>query len=331
MENIIKIIELKEGDVLLFEGKQLLSRMISKYDGTDYSHSAIYIGNKNVIEAVTGGVQRNTLIESCKLNHSKKISVLRLVNRQGDMSPVLRKAESFMGNGFAQSQIIILGLIMISRAHRLNDASALFIDRILQDVAVELFEFTKRNKEPFICSELVYRSYNEALSELDDPYTINLIKGSTTPLGLNANISNESFISKVYGINAKLFNPRIFTSPFIEEENVVTSEFDKQLNDNLEQELELLYEQQVESFKNEDYEINKEKAQQLKRSMEQFLSALYFSKKRDNEFTNPENSNEILKSYLKDNANFVTPGDLFRATNLMHIGDLDLEEINIRF
>jgi hypothetical protein len=61
--------------------------------------------------------------------------------------------------------------------------------------------------------------------------------------------------------------------------------------------------------------------------MDQFLSALYFGKKKDVEFRAPDNPNEILNSYLRDNANFVTPGDLYRATNLDRLGDLDLAEV----
>jgi len=328
MEETITINNLKEGDILLFEGKGLLSRKISKYDGSDYSHSGIYAGRGMVYEAITGGVMKNTLKESCKHNKSLKISVRRLIIKPTNMQPVLDRAAFYEknGNGFAQSQIAILGAIMIARGHRITEASALYIDKILQNAAVELFNFTKRNKEPLICSELVYRCYNEALPDFEDPYTLHLVSGSTTPLN-KTNINKDSFISAVYGVNSKIFNPHIFKSPFIEKENIISSDFDKQIDDNLEQELEDLNKKVHESIINEDYDLSKETAQKLKRSMDKFLSAMYFGKKKNGEFTVPENSNKILNSYLKNNANFVTPGDLSRATNLQKLGDLDLEKI----
>ena len=321
MSEIIKIDKLLLGDILLYEGTGIGSKLISKYDGSDYSHSAIYVGNKEVIEAVTGGVQKRTLKKSYGRHHSK-ITVLRLKDGPDDMQPVIDIAKAYAenGNGFAQTQIIMLGLIMITHEHRLNEASALFIDNILQNAAVELFNFTKKNKEPFICSELVYRSYTEAATAIDERYRINITESSTAPLSENP---NNSVVSKIYNVELESFNSNSYTSPIIEKQNVVTSEFDKQLDEDLEHKLELLDSQ----ITTDSDEINSETANGIKKSMDQFLSAFYFGKKKDSEFVTPENANEILDSYLRDKANFVSPGDLYRSTSFDILGDLDVTDI----
>ena len=321
MSEILEIRDLLLGDILLYEGTGPLSRKIIKYDKSDYSHSAIYIGGNEVIEAITGGVQIRTLKKSYGRHHSK-ITVLRLKNRPDDMLPVIDVAKAYEenGNGFAQTQIIMLGLIMITHKHKLNEASALFIDNILQNAAVELFNFTKKNKEPFICSELVYRSYTEAATAIDDRFSIDITENSTAPLSENA---NNSIISKVYNVELESFNSNNFTSPIIEKQNIITSEFDKQLDEDAEHKLEILDNQ----ITTDGDEINSETANGIKKSMDQFLSALYFGKKKDSEFIAPENANDILDSYLRDKANFVSPGDLFRSSSFDKLGDLDMTDI----
>jgi len=319
MNETVEIGDLLLGDILLYEGTGLLSRKISEYDKTDYSHSAIYVGNNEVIEAVTGGIQQRTLKESYGDNHSK-ITVLRLKIPVANMQPVIDVAKAYEqnGNGFAQTQIIMLGLIMITHEHRLTEASAIFIDNILQNAAVELFNFTKRNKEPFICSELVYRSYTEAIAETDDHYIIKITNSSTMPLGQHSD-NNESIISKIFNHNSASH-----PSSFVQRQNIISSSFNGQIIENWEQKIEILS-QQINTSNSS--ELTNETTNQLKENTDRFLSALYFGNKKDSEFIAPDNTNDILDSFFRDNANFVSPGDLYRSDSLKKVGKLNMSEI----
>lgn len=55
MSEIVKPAQLRHGDILLYHGDSLVSRLIRLFDGTDYSHASIWNG-KHVVEALGQGV-----------------------------------------------------------------------------------------------------------------------------------------------------------------------------------------------------------------------------------------------------------------------------------
>jgi hypothetical protein len=91
------------------------------------------------------------------------------------MDPVLGVAEKYVdqGNRYGYGQILLVAAVCLTR--KLNWDSWL-LRRIARGVfhasAALLDAFRQEGKEPMICSEFVFRAYDEALPEKDDPYSL---------------------------------------------------------------------------------------------------------------------------------------------------------------
>jgi len=327
MGNLISKSELMDGDILLYHGSRWISKAIRYFDGTEVNHASLFFLENDVIEAVASGVVKRDLDSS--INQSAPVIVKRLINRPKDMIPVINKANSYVGNRYGYEQLLLLALICSVRKIRLNNFVSKFVSKVLETAASILLQYTNGNKKAIICSELVFRSYDEALGEYNDPYTIYLGRyksenGMNTKLSnqfKSSSINSESLISHFYGINRLSFNANLIHSPYLEEKNLIRrgSSFSGGLNDDI---LEELFDGVISSYKNEDYQIDKEEYINLKNSLDLFIVANYHANSMNKTFAIPNNVNDILHSFIHDNANFVSPGDLYKANNLQLIGYL---------
>jgi len=328
MGKSIQIQDLRDADILLYHGSSWLSRAIRFFDGTPYNHASINVGNDNVMEAIAEGVVRRSIKES--IAHYEPVIVMRLIDRPNDVSPVLSKAQQYEGKRYAYEQLLLLALICSFRKVRLNNAVAKFVGKVLEGAASVLLKFTKGNKEALVCSELVYRSYDEAIEGYNDPYTIYLErehkivrpKSSIVLENINTSLISEySIASYFYGVNRTYAFNKLSASLCLKQKDI--EEIYKSIKVTTvpsDTDFEILFNQAVDSYETEDYNLDEGNEKELKRSLDIFAVASFYSRININKFTITGSYGDILQEFLKTNANFVTPGDLYKAKNLQHIG-----------
>ncbi|KIM05913.1 MAG: hypothetical protein KN64_01335 [Sulfurovum sp. AS07-7] len=194
MNTLSAISSLKDGDIFLYHGNKWISKAIRYVDGTEVNHASIFVGDNHVIEATSGGVKKNT-IEHSKEN-SSWIKIYRLKERPSDMSPVIARANWYYGqpNRYGFEQILLLAFLCIIRKSKKGNAFRSIAKTVLERAAALLLKMTEAGKEVLICSELVYRSYDEAYEGIDDPYSLRMTNLNTTKsmFGLPANVHPES-------------------------------------------------------------------------------------------------------------------------------------------
>jgi hypothetical protein len=175
---VVKASQLQPGDVLLYHGTAMLSRMIRLFDGTEYSHAGIWTGT-NVVEALGSGVVKHGLKPS--VAGSEYVHVYRFRDNAGNQlgsaglpaQIVISGADRFAatGNRYAYEQILLIALLASTR--RITAPIPFFgrLIRTMLDSATDvLARIAAAGKEPLICSELVFRCYDEAGAA----YTINI-------------------------------------------------------------------------------------------------------------------------------------------------------------
>jgi hypothetical protein len=177
---------LQAGDVLLSYGDGTISDVIRLIDGGHYSHGALFDGTK-IVEAGLRGVVSTPL--EAEIREQKYVDAYRFHSDQGvplaspgwPADPIVNRAHCYLNRGtaYANNQLYLVGvLILLKRSfNRVEKA-------ILQAVLKEVFDLYKRIHEggetkSVVCSELVYRSFNEASPEHKYDLTI---RGTFGPL-----------------------------------------------------------------------------------------------------------------------------------------------------
>jgi hypothetical protein len=171
---------LKPGDVLLYQGDSWISKMICKLDGTEASHAGLYIGDDMVAEALLAGEHAG--LDSQPIEDSVAnaiwVSYYRLKSEPATMQPVLNVSSKYLaqGNRYAYGQILLLAIICSTRKLDLDNPLQRRVALFSINAGKSLLErFRRDKKEPMICSEFVFRTYDEALPEPDDPYSIEIL------------------------------------------------------------------------------------------------------------------------------------------------------------
>jgi hypothetical protein len=168
----IKTGDVMEGDVLLYNGKGLVSKLIRFFDGTEVNHAAIYLGAGKVGEAQAGGLNTSKLEDGIKSNNY--LVIRRLTVPPESMQPVIIKAQYYLDikNRYAFDQLFLLAILGLSRKLKVNGYLKWLLRKLLDQAADFLTE--NGDKQPMICSEFVYRCYNEANPVEHDPFTLNI-------------------------------------------------------------------------------------------------------------------------------------------------------------
>lgn len=171
--------QLKAGDVLLYNSDGWLSWLICKFDDAEVSHAGLYLGDGYVAEALAvgdRGVHRHDLAAS--FGSSNWVDVRRLSEEQPAQA-ILEVAERYawQGNRYAYGQILMLAAICLTRKIDRADWMAMRIaEKTLHGAASILRRWRRENREPMICSEFVFRTYDEAVPDVnDDPYTLSIL------------------------------------------------------------------------------------------------------------------------------------------------------------
>jgi len=168
---------LREGDVLLYNSDSLVSRAIQLLDGTDVSHASLYLGDGKTAEAlVRGGLIEQTLRQS--IEDCNWILARRLRSGPATMKPVLDRADHYLrqGNRYAYEQIVLLAVICLTRKPRLTPVFRKMVRAIIDAAAAFLNGIAQGDspREPMICSEFVYRCYDEAREQWYDEYSLRI-------------------------------------------------------------------------------------------------------------------------------------------------------------
>lgn len=181
MSTPIQAADLKAGDVLLYHGTALVSDLIRLFDGSDYSHAAIYDG-ANIAEAVGSGVVSDSVVLS--IEGAAFVDVFRFRSSTGQglddpaygAQPIIDRINYYVAEGdrYAYEEIFLLAFLAATR--RLPVVGWIpglgKILRTFLDNAVDVLnKIIAGGKEPMICSELVYRCYVEAGGK----YKINIV------------------------------------------------------------------------------------------------------------------------------------------------------------
>lgn len=162
---------LKDGDVLLYQGTGLTSRLIRLFDGGDYSHAAIYHSG-HVTEVLGDGVTKNSVGSSAI--DAKYVDVYRFFKNGAasasvsyPISPLdtaITYSEKY-AQRYAYDPILLLALLASTR--KLTAVSrlpglAMIVRNILEAATEAVASMVAAGREPVICSELVYRSFKNA-------------------------------------------------------------------------------------------------------------------------------------------------------------------------
>lgn len=188
MAGTFDIRQLAAGDILLYRAadgiKNLHSALIRKLDGTEVSHAGLCIGDGVVAEALAVGEHAglDTQLVADSVVGSKWVAVRRRKQTPGPMAPVLDVARLYLDqdNRYAYEQILLLAGICLTRKLDCDNWLLRLIARTVFDKSTALLEeFRKEGREPMICSEFVFRTYDEARPEPDDPYLLEILSQTT--------------------------------------------------------------------------------------------------------------------------------------------------------
>ena len=176
--------DLQDADVMLYHGNTWVAKAIRFFDGTDVNHAGLYVGGEKVDEALANGLTERGLQESIEAD--AYVIIRRLKSHPGTMTPVLKKAKAYIatGNRYGFEQIVLLAFLGLTRKLQVNATLQWLMRKVLDDAADLLMGHGGR--QPMICSEFVYRCYDEALPLSTDPYTLDV-----NPLPMKTRRSGE--------------------------------------------------------------------------------------------------------------------------------------------
>ncbi len=164
----IRFKDLKKGDILLCRGDGLLSDLIELFDEGTYSHAAIFDGEQ-VVQATLHGVVRES-IDSLKDEVFVDIYRFKKDNHflgdQGWSSlPVIEEADKIGKEGlkYATDHLFLLAILVLTRDITLPEVEKKILRVILDHATELLFKIMDDGKKPMVCSEVVYRSFNQAV------------------------------------------------------------------------------------------------------------------------------------------------------------------------
>jgi hypothetical protein len=166
----------KPGDVLLFHGKSFVAWAIRAFDGTVVNHAALALEPDLLGEAAGNGLQ------TASISGSTRASRFTIVRRHAsglDASPVVQRAQAYLAAGvpYAYHQILLLAILSLTRRIPLSPVSRRLVRAALDEAAGVLNAMVESGRQVMICSEYVFRCYNEAhAGPGPNPYRLEIIR-----------------------------------------------------------------------------------------------------------------------------------------------------------
>ena len=325
MKRDIPISQLMPGDILLSRSRGLISEAIRFIDRSQVSHSALFIGRhggtgRSVGEAIREGVVRRELSKS--IDHADWVESRRLKEPPAALAPVLERAAHYLDRGerYAFEQVLLLALLCISRNLAASPVLGGLIRETLDAAAGFLLRLFDTGRQPMICSEFVFRCYDEPL-----PGTIELsarAPGAARsgerefPLGAGGGIHRGSALFLLLERHGGKFPEGDGTSaaPLRAPASPEGSNLEERIG-------EYFRDLQRRTPKSARVDLA---SPELSPSFERFASSLHRARQRPEEPHVPRSA--VLGSLIEAAADFVTPGDLQRSRSLAFCGKLKTKE-----
>lgn len=200
----IGVNDLKAGDVLLSYGDGFISDAIRLIDGGKYSHAALFDGSK-IVEAGLRGVVHTPL--ELEIGAQKYVDAYRFQSDTGmplappdwPADPVIQRAHYYLEKGtrYADNQLYLVGVLIVLKRLTFSRVEK----AVMQALLAMVFKLFKRiadggEVKSVVCSELVYRSFYEALPEKKYGLTI---KGAFAALQASVDSDFDSLLQNDSG------------------------------------------------------------------------------------------------------------------------------------
>lgn len=170
--------DLVPGDVLLHMGTGELSKLIAWVGDSVYSHAALVIPGNQLIEAAASGVRHAGLAERMRMlqnfHYIDAFRPLRPTARDSaERAALFAAADVYLGRPYPMTSLLTLGIICAVRNKLPGDASLHAALRMALDLVV------RNDDSQVVCSELVYRAFEEAATR--PPHGLRLPLTTTPP------------------------------------------------------------------------------------------------------------------------------------------------------
>jgi hypothetical protein len=188
-------VSVKPGDVLLFRGDSWISRAIRWFDHSEVNHAAIALDSTQLAEATGHGLAEGGI--SLAYNSNLRTIVRRHADDL-DGIPLVAVARKYLGDGvpYGYHQIVLLAILSATRRIPLPWVAKRLVRSALDHAANVISSYLDGNSGTkfMICSEYVYRCYDEASGEVPDPYDVALDLGGPAELALGAPGEGTTFL-----------------------------------------------------------------------------------------------------------------------------------------
>jgi hypothetical protein len=154
--------DLQPGDVLLHMGKGELSRLIAWVGDSQYSHAAMVYDDLQLIEAATVGVRLAPLAQRVQMVAAFDwIDVYRPSRlNAADHDPLLAALRAasmvYLGRPYPMTSLLVLGVTCAVRNKLPGGRDLRRVLRMALDLVI------RNDPDQVVCSELVYRGFDEA-------------------------------------------------------------------------------------------------------------------------------------------------------------------------
>jgi hypothetical protein len=312
---------LRPADVLLYKGTGWLARLIRFFDGTDFNHAGLCIGDGSVAEAQAPGVIRQGVEPSV----AGRIKVLaRRLKQDVSLDPVVARGLQIVDEGhrYAFEQLLLLAFLGLTRKLKATPILRTLLRKALDRAAWVASGLIGAGKEPMICSEFVYRCYDEALPEASDVYSLEVnqfrravappVRGTIVAAPLRGRgVHPDSLLAwrlAAGPVSAGVRAPRAAAPPAPPSD----------------EELAQLAEQYLAEARGEPVRARAPRVADadLAASIDNF--ALSLQPKRRARLPEPLAREVAVRDLLATVPDFVTPGDLLHTESLFSVGELEL-------
>jgi hypothetical protein len=160
------------GDILLHYNTGIISDLIRLFDGSEYSHSSLVRNPEMVAEANAKGIGLNPLQPA--IAAGRYTDTYRLNSSPASLDPALARADHYLniGGRYAFEQLLFLAVLCTTRQIPLPAIARMFLRKLLDAAVSILNRIIASGREPMICSEFVFRCFDEADPAPSDVYTI---------------------------------------------------------------------------------------------------------------------------------------------------------------
>jgi hypothetical protein len=154
--------DLEAGDVLLHMGRGELSRLIAWVGDSAYSHAAVVYDDTQLIEAAASGVRLATLDQRITMKDNFvyidvfRPSRLQQSDHDGMLADLRAALMPYLGRPYPMTSLFVLGIVCSVRNKIPGSRDLRRVVRMALDLVID------NDSSRVVCSELVYRGFDEA-------------------------------------------------------------------------------------------------------------------------------------------------------------------------